>query len=210
MFTPCSITNKGYCPDGDSDYTFMPDILRAGKANDVTIQNRPFNLKLDKSTPVNNKMTVGEVLLTVPELQDFKIFLDKVHNYTSRVITDNHIQLAFLSNKLNNKMLKIFYTTYEVTKNTTIPAQQYNELLMAQRAFTDTLNIFVFVSMNDEFLYKLNELKDEYNDLCKKLNTSIIQQINSIDPDDYHIASGRLPLIDEPVGINLYDYDINV
>jgi capsule polysaccharide export protein KpsC/LpsZ len=146
----------------------------------------------------------------IPELQDFKLYLDKVLNFTSRVITDDHIQLTFLNNKLNNKMLKIFYAAYIVNTNNILPAQNYNELLMAQHAFLQTLNMFVFVSMNDEFTYTLNELKTEFNQLCKSLNTNIINKINEIDPDDYHIATGRLPTIDEPVGVNAYDYDINV
>jgi len=212
-FAPCSSTNQGYCPDDDSDYTFLPDILRAGKANDLTFENRPFNLKLDKLTQINignNRITLGTIMTDIPELQDFKLYLDKVLNFTSRVITDDHIQLTFLNNKLNNKMLKIFYAAYIVNTNNILPAQNYNELLMAQHAFLQTLNMFVFVSMNDEFTYTLNELKTEFNQLCKSLNTNIINKINEIDPDDYHIATGRLPTIDEPVGVNAYDYDINV
>ena len=74
-------------------------------------------------------------------------------------------------------------------------------MLYSEREFDDTLNIYVFLALNDDDTYKLSTLQKEFHELNKKLNQFVIDKVNDISPNDYAITTSRLPQIDEPVGI---------
>ena len=91
---------------------------------------------------------------------------------------------------LNSKKLKIY------------PQQTYNELLLAEREFDDTLNIFIFLGLDDATNYTLAELQKEFAALNKKLNTFIAAKVNEIAPGDYNMYYNKVPETYEPQPAN--------
>ena len=107
-------------------------------------------------------------------------------------------------------MAKIFFCANESVTNMTLPEQTYNDLLYAQRDFTDTLNIIQFLSLDEKVNYDLTQLQKELALLNLRLNKFVISKVNYIKPEDYNILSGRLPDIGEPLAANQLDFDIKV
>jgi hypothetical protein len=211
-FEPCSINNQVYCGDTvGSNMTILPDFLRTGPIGSNTINNmskitlKPEDYQIDKRLKMGIKqITLDDIIQTIPPLLDYKIYLDKVIKFTLQITTDNVIQKDFLARKLRFKIIHIFYNAYNTITDKSYPLQSYNKLLYSEREFDDTLNIFVFLGMNDNDNYKLSLLQKEFKELNKKLNQFIIDKINDISPNDYDITTSRLPEQNEPLGFDLY------
>jgi len=107
-------------------------------------------------------------------------------------------------------MTKVFYNAYNTVNDNKYPINTYNELLYSQRNFDDTLNIFVFLGMNDKDNKDLLKLQKEFKDLNNKLNEFIIEKVNDIMTNDYDITTSFLPQKDEPQGINIFDNYVNL
>jgi hypothetical protein len=147
------------------------------------------------------QITVEEMIKVVPILLDYKIYLEKLVKFTIGLKTDDLIQKDYLAKKLRHKMTKIFYNAYNTVNEKIYPIQSYNELLLAEREFDDTINIFVFLGLNELDNYNLAELQKEFQDLNKKLNQFTIDKVNQVNPNDYNIYYSRLPESYEPEGI---------
>ena len=139
-------------------------------------------------------------------MASFSFFVIK---FTLGINTDDTIQKDFLARKLCNKITKIVYNAYNTLNNKDYPINNYTELLYAEREFNDTLNIFVFLAMNDNDSRTLEDLQKEFKQLNDKLNEYIIEKVNDIMPNDYDITTGFLPQLNEPVGISSFDNYIN-
>ena len=107
-------------------------------------------------------------------------------------------------------MTKLFYNAYNTINDKIYPINTYNELLYSEREINDTLNIFVFLGMNDNDTKKLEDLQKEFKNLNDKLNEFIIEKVNDILPNDYDITTSFLPQKDEPQGMNIFDNYINL
>ena len=107
-------------------------------------------------------------------------------------------------------MTKIFYNAYNTVNDNKYPINTYNELLYAQNEFNSTMNIFIFLGMTDIDTKKLEKLQKEFHDLCDKLNSFIVEKVNDIQPNDYNITTSFLPQKNEPQGVSIYDYYINL
>ena len=143
-------------------------------------------------------------------LIDYKIYLDKLIKFLLSINTDDPIQKDFLARKICNKMTKIFYNAYNTVSDKKYPIHTYTELLYSEREFNDTINIFVFLGMNDDDSRKLDDLQKEFKKLNDKLNEYVIEKVNDIMPNDYDITTSFLPHKDEPKGVSIFDNYVNL
>ena len=215
-FEPCSSGNLAYCGSDatNSNLTFLPEIMRSAPLNkDLNNINNMgmVNLKLedyqiDKRLNFGNGIiTIDEIIAAVPPLIDHKIYLEKLIKFILGIRTDDNIQKDFLAKKICNKMTKIFYNAYNTVSDKSYPINNYNELLYAEREFDDTINIFVFLGMNDNDTRNLEDLQKEFKKLNDKLNEFVIEKVNSIMPNDFDITTSFLPQKDEPQGVSIFD-----
>lgn len=209
-FEPCSINNPAYCGnDTGSNMTFLPDILRSAPIGSNNI-NKPGkvalnieNYKIDRRLKFGiTEITLDKIFAEIPILLDFKTFLEKVIKYTIAIKTDDNIQQDFLARKISHKMTMIFYNAYNTITDTQYSSLTFNELLLAEREFNDTLDIFIFLGLDDNDNAKLLELKSEFKTLTKLLNEFVREKVNDIDENDFNITTSRLPNIDEPLPFN--------
>ena len=107
-------------------------------------------------------------------------------------------------------MTMIFYNAYNTVNEKSYPINTYNDLLYSEREFDDTLNIFVFLGMNESDSYTLSLLQKEFKSLNDKLNEFVIEKVNDILPNDYDITTSFLPTKDEPSAISPLDYYISL
>jgi hypothetical protein len=212
-FEPCNMNNQAYCGDSvGSNMTILPDFLRSAPVGNNSINDlkkfilKPEDYQIDKRMKMGIRLiSIDEIISAVPVLLDYKMFLEKVIKFTLGCKSDDPIQKDFLARKLRFKMTKIFYNAYNTVTDKSYPIQTYNELLYSEREFNDTLNIYVFLALDDDDTYRLSTLQKEFNKLNKKLNQFVIDKVNDISPNDYNITTSRLPQIDEPLGIYSYD-----
>jgi hypothetical protein len=210
-FQPCTNENQAYCGnDTNSNMTFLPAYLRgmAAESNSinkqVNIVLKPEDYQIDKRLKVGTtkQITVDEMIQVVPVLLDYKLYLEKIVKFTLGLKTDDPIQKDFLAKKLRHKMTKIFYNAYNTVNDKIYPIQSYNELLLAEREFDDTINIFVFLGLEELDNYNLAELQKEFQKLNKKLNQFTIDKVNQVSPNDYNIYYSKLPETYEPQGLS--------
>jgi len=215
-FEPCSSGNLSYCGSDatNSNLTFLPEIMRSAPLNkDLNninnmgmVQLKLEDYQIDKRLNFGNGIiTVDEIIAAVPPLIEHKIYLEKLIKFILGIRTDDNIQKDFLAKKICNKMTKIFYNAYNTVSDKSYPINNYNELLYAEREFDDTINIFVFLGMNDNDTRNLEDLQKEFKKLNDKLNEFVIEKVNSIMPNDFDITTSFLPQKDEPQGISSFD-----
>jgi len=215
-FEPCSSGNLAYCGSDatNSNLTFLPEIMRSAPLNkDLNninnmgmVQLKLEDYQIDKRLNFGNGLiTIDEIIAAVPPLIDHKIYLEKLIKFILGIHTDDNIQKDFLAKKICNKMTKIFYNAYNTVNDKTYPINNYTELLYAEREFDDTINIFVFLGMNDNDTRNLEDLQKEFKKLNDKLNEFVIEKVNSVMPNDYDITTSFLPQKDEPQGISIFD-----
>ena len=209
---PCTNDNQVYCgEDTNSDMTFFPSYMRgmAAASNSIN-QSSGVNLKvedyqLDKRLKMrlgNKDISLETMINAIPILLDYKLFLEKVIKFTLSIKTDDPIQRNFLARKLQVKMSRIFFNAYNTVVEKIYPMQSYNELLLAERQFDDTLNIFIFLGLDDTTNYTLAELQKEFADLNKKLNEFIGAKVNEVAPEDYTMFYNKIPETYEPSAYN--------
>ena len=217
-FEPCSMMNPAYC-GGDysaSNMTFLPDSIRSAPPsnninNIVNVSLKVEDYKIDKRMKVGVRdITVDEMIASVPPLLDYKMYLEKIVKFVLGVKSDDPIQKDFLAKKLRHKMTMIFYNAYNTVNEKSYPINTYNDLLYAEREFDDTLNIFIFLGMNESDSYTLSLLQKEFKSLNNKLNEFVIEKVNDILPNDYDITTSFLPAKDEPLGISALDNYISL
>jgi hypothetical protein len=206
-FEPCIFDNKSYC----GNMAFLPEFMRAGTIGSNSINDKGnVQLKLedyqiDKRLKIGVKdITMNDIIVAVPVLLDYKTYLEKVVKFVLECKTDDNIQKDFLAKKLRYKMTRIFYNAYNTVTNKQYPLQTYNELLLSEREFSSTLDIFTFLSINELDSYNLQQLQKEFSELNNKLNQIVIDKVNEISPQDYDITTSRLPELNEPQAFNLY------
>lgn len=209
---PCTNDNQAYCGDDiNSDMTYMPSYLRGMAANSNSInQSNSVNLKpedfqIDKRLKMRlgkKDITIDTMITTIPVLLDYKLFLEKVIRFTLDIKTDDPIQRNFLARKLQVKMSKIFFNAYNTVSEKIYPMQTYNELLLAEREFDNTLNIFIFLGLDEITNYSLAVLQKEFAELNKKLNEFVSDKINEVAPSDYTMYYNKLPQTYEPLPFN--------
>ena len=196
--------------------TFLPDSIRSAPPsnninNIVNVSLKVEDYKIDKRMKVGVRdITVDEMIASVPPLLDYKMYLEKIVKFVLGVKSDDPIQKDFLAKKLRHKMTMIFYNAYNTVNEKSYPINTYNDLLYAEREFDDTLNIFIFLGMNESDTYTLSLLQKEFKDLNNKLNEFVIEKVNDILPNDYDITTSFLPTKDEPEGISTMDYYISL
>ena len=215
-FEPCSMMNMAYCGGdyGSSNMTFLPDSIRSAPINNINnldnVSLKATDYQIDKRMKVGVRdITVDEIIASVPPLLDYKMYLEKIVKFVLNVKSDDPIQKDFLAKKLRHKMTMIFYNAYNTVNEKSYPINTYNDLLYAEREFDDTLNIFIFLGMNESDSYTLSLLQKEFKDLNNKLNEFVIEKVNDILPNDYDITTSFLPAKDEPIGISTMDYYIS-
>jgi len=217
-FEPCSMMNPAYC-GGDysaSNMTFLPDSIRsAPPSNNINNLNNVLlkaeDYQIDKRMKIGLKdITVDEMITSVPPLLDYKMYLEKIVKFTMGIKSDDPIQKNFLAKKLRHKMTMIFYNAYNTVNEKSYPINTYNDLLYAEREFDDTLNIFIFLGMNESDSYTLSLLQKEFKSLNDKLNEFVIEKVNDILPNDYDITTSFLPSKDEPSAVSPLDYYISL
>lgn len=205
---PCTNDNQAYCGDDtNSDMTFFPSYMRGMAAGNNSINQpskvalKPEDYQIDKRLRLRvgaADITVDTMIAAIPVLLDYKIFLEKIVRFTLGIKTDDPIQKDFLARKLRVKMTRIFYNAYNTVNELVYPIQSYNELLLAEREFNDTLNIFVFLGMDEVTNYSLAELQKEFAELNNKLNAFVIDIVNKVSPSEYNIFYSKLPESYEP------------
>ena len=217
-FEPCSISNTGYCnSDGSSsNMTFLPDILRSAIPNNSNNINDISKVKLkledytiDKRVKLGNEqITIDEIIRDVPQLLDYKIYLETVIKFVLNIKTDDTIQKDFLAKKIRYNMTKIFYNAYNTVNNKTYPINTYNDLIYSQLEFNESLNIFIFLGLNEYDNNKIIEFQKEFKNMNVKLNEYIVERVNDITPSDYDITTSFLPRQGDPVCISNNNIDI--
>ena len=213
--------NSGYCGSDttNSNMTFLPEILRSAPVdkdlnninNMSSVKLKPEDYQLDRRINFNGTpITIDQIISSVPPLIDHKLYLDRIIKFILGIYTDDLIQKDFLAKKICNKMTKVFYSAYNTVNDNKYPINTYTELLYAEREFNDTLNIFVFLGMNDSDTKYLEDFQKEFKKLNDKLNEFIIEKVNNIMPNDYDITTSFLPQKDEPLGISIFDNYVNL
>jgi hypothetical protein len=205
----CTSDNQAYCGDDTySDYTFMPSFLRGMPAASNSINStgavslKPEDYQLDKRLRMRQgtkDISIQTMITEIPVLLDYKFFLEKVIKFTLGIKTDDPIQRNFLARKLQVKMSRIFINAYNTVAEKIYPQQTYSELLLAEREFDDTLNIFIFLGLDDATNYALAELQKEFADLNKKLNAFVAAKVNEVAPGDYTMYYNKIPENYEPL-----------
>jgi hypothetical protein len=211
-FEPCGLGNQAYCGienASNNNMSFLPTAIRSSDPSNSPLKLEDY--QLDKrvnfgQTPIS----LNEIISAIPIILDYKLYLDKVIKFTLGINTDDNIQKDFLARKLCDKMSKIVYNAYNTVNTKVYPINNYTELLYAEREFNDTLNIFVFLAMNNNDTNTLLDLQKEFKNLNDKLNEFIIEKVNNVMPNEYDINTSFLPQKDEPVGINPLDIYINL
>jgi hypothetical protein len=206
---PCTNDNQAYCGDDtNSDMTFLPSFLRGMPAASNSINQsgkvvlKPEDYNIDKRLKLRvgaNDITVDTMIAAVPVLLDYKLFQEKIIKFTLGIKTDDLIQKDFLARKLKFKMSKIFFNAYNTVNEKIYPLQSYNELLLAEREYDDTINIFVFLGLDEITNYSLEELQKDFKDLNTKLNSYVIDIVNKVSPSEYNIYYSKLPESYEPL-----------
>ena len=217
-FEPCSSGNPIYCDldATNSNMTYLPSIMNGAPINNNINNMQSIKLKLDdyqinKGLILGNEnISIDQIIKAVPPLIEHKLYQEKLIKFIIGIKTDDNIQKDFLAKKICNKMTKIFYTAYSTISDKQYIVNTYNELLYAQREFNDTLDIFVFLGMNESDTNKLGNLQKEFKNLNDNLNEFIIEKVNTILPNDYNITTSFLPQKDEPIGISVLDNYINI
>jgi len=220
-FEPCSSSNLTYCGTDatNSNITFLPDIMRSAPVNKdlnninnmSNIQLKPEDYQIDRRLKFGiATITIDDIISVVPPLIDHKLYLDTLIKFIIGIQTDDNIQKDFLARKICNKMTKIFYNAYNTINDKIYPINNYNDLLYSEREFNDTLNIFVFLGMNNDDTNKLEDFQKEFKKLNDKLNEFIIEKVNDVLPNDYDITTSFLPQKDEPQGVSTFDNYINL
>ena len=209
---PCTNDNQVYCgEDTNSDMTFFPSYMRgmAAASNSINqsdaISLKPEDYQLDKRLKMRlgtNDISIDTMITAIPVLLDYKLFLEKVIRFTLSIKTDDPIQRNFLARKLQVKMSRIFFNAYNTVNEKIYPMQSYNELLLAERQFDDTLNIFIFLGLDDTTNYTLAELQKEFANLNKKLNEFVGAKVNDVSPGDYTMYYNKIPETYEPRAYN--------
>lgn len=220
-FEPCSSSNLSYCGSNatNSNMTFLPDIMRSAPVNkDLNninnmgkVQLKPEDYQIDRRLKFGIAIiTVDEIIKLVPPLINHKLYLETLIKFIIGIQTDDNIQKDFLAKKICNKMTKIFYNAYNTVNDKIYPINNYNDLLFAEREFNDTINIFVFLGMNNDDTNKLEEFQKEFKKLNDELNEFIIEKVNDILPNDYDITTSFLPNKNEPQGLSIFDKYIDL
>ena len=153
-----------------------------------------------------NDITINEIILHIPLLLDYKLYLDDIIqfiiNYFSNAsnsipsITQNDIAYT-----IKSKMVNIFKTAYITITNNSYTSHSYNELLYAETEFTDALNMFDFLSLSTTNTYTIGIFKKRIIDLNNKLNQYIIDKVNNLAfTQSHNITTSILPQLNEPVG----------
>ena len=223
-FESCSNNNMAYCDSNGnkSNMTFLPDIMKnaISKSNDNDNINNPNNISLkledytiDKRLKLGKEeITIEEMIKDVPKLLEYKIYLESLIKFVLTIKTDDNIQKDFLAKKLCNNMTKVFYNAYNTVNNKIYPINTYNELIYSQMQFLESLNIFIFLGLNEYNNNKILEFRKEFKKMNEKLNEYIVERVNSITPNDYDITTSFLPRYDEPKGVSssISNSDINI
>ena len=151
--------------------------------------------------------TIDEIILQIPVLLDYKLYFENIIKFTLNFKTDVNdlTQKDFIAKTLRDKMSVIFHYAYNTFTNTKYPIQNYNELLIAENEFNDTLNTFVFLDLNENDNNNLNNLKKKFLELNNNLNQFIINKVNDIKLTDYNITTSILPQIYEPQSANIFN-----
>jgi len=118
---------------------------------------------------------------------------------------DDTTQKVFLCKKIRYTMTKVFYNSYNTVTNRKYSINTYNELLLSQREFNDTLNILGLIGLNEIDNNKILELRKEFKKMNEKLNDYIIEKVNDIKSNDYDITTSFLPRNNEPQGVTYLD-----
>jgi hypothetical protein len=164
----------------------------------------PEDYKLDRRMKFGlNEIPIDTIINSIPILLDYKYFQDKIIKFTLAIKTDDPIQKDFLARKLTHKMSALFYNAYNTITDNRYAIQTFNQLLQSQREFNDTLDIFIFLGMDDITYDKLLTLQKEFNELNSKLNEYIREKVNNISPNDFDFTTSRLPTTDEPLPANV-------
>ena len=153
-----------------------------------------------------NDITINEIILHIPLLLDYKLYLDDIIqfiiNYFSNAsnsipsITQNDIAYT-----IKSKMVNIFKMAYITITNNSYTSHSYNELLYAETEFTDALNMFDFLSLSTTNTYTIGIFKKRIIDLNNKLNQYIIDKVNNLAfTQSHNITTSILPQLNEPVG----------
>lgn len=188
--------NKKYVLNNDTSSVYNNNTYIQPLQND--------NYYLDKNTIIvacNTNITINDIILKIPVLLDYKLFLEKVIKFTLQLhcISHDSIQQDFIATQFYNKMLYIFHNAYNTIADTKYSIQTYNELRIAENNFNDTLNIFTFLSdMNENDTNKLTILQNNFLELNNKLNQFIIDSVNNISPENYNTTTSILPQLHEP------------
>jgi hypothetical protein len=217
-FEPCSSSNMSYCGgDGSqSNMTFLPDIIRSNEISNNINDSSNVKLKLedfliDKRVKLGKEqITVDEMIVSIPLLLDYKLYLERLMKFVLNLKTDDNIQKEFLANKLRYKMTKVFYSAYNTIINKSYLINIYNELIYAEREFNDTLNIFILLGLDEYNNNKMMEFQKEFKTMNKTLNAYISEKVNDITPNDYNITTTFLPRKGEPIGISELDNNMDI
>ena len=217
-FEPCSSSNMSYCGgDGSqSNMTFLPDIIRSSQPSDNINDTRNVKLKLDdflidkRLQLGKEQITVDEIIVSIPLLLDYKLYLERLMKFVLNLKTDDNIQKEFLANKLRYKMTKVFYSAYNTIINKSYLINIYNELIYAEREFNDTLNIFILLGLDEYNNNKMMEFQKEFKTMNETLNAYISEKVNDITPNDYNITTTFLPRKGEPIGISELDNNMDI
>jgi hypothetical protein len=210
---PCTYDNQAYCGDDTtSDMTFLPSFMRgmAAASNSINqsdaINLKPEEFQIDKRMKLrlagNKDISIETMIKEIPLLLDYKIYLEKIIRFTLGIKTDDPIQRNFLARKLQVKMTRIFYNAHNTVSERIYPMQSYNELLLAEREFDDTINIFVFLGLDETTNHALEELQKEFAELNKKLNTFVGAKVNEVSPGEFTMYYNKVPEPYEPLAYN--------
>ena len=169
------------------------------------------NYYLSKSMIIsiqNHEITINNIILKIPLLLDYKLYLDDVIQFTINYfsnasnsipsITYNDIAYA-----IKSKMVNIFKMAYITITDNTYASHSYTELLYAENEFNDALNMFDFLTLSSS-IHTVNTIgmfKTRITDLNNKLNQYIIDKVNDIAiTQSYNITTSILPQLNEPIG----------
>ena len=175
------------------------NVLPLTSLNNSTVTLKYDIYYLNTSFSIGDKyITINEIVSHIPILLDYKLYFEQIIKFTLNCNSIDIIQKDFLANKLRYKMTLILTNAYTTIIDDIYAIHSYNELLKANSEFVDTLNIFTFLSLNDNDTHRFEILQTNIIELNKKLIQFIIDKVNNKSINNYNVTTTILPQYNDP------------
>lgn len=184
------------------------------------VSNNEMESFINNPKPDLKEIPTGDIYAEFPELIAYQKLRDKIFSFLD-TINDEGLVQGINNNsqperkqndfkmKIDKAIAFIFYRCYLITTDNYYPQNNYSACLKHQKDLLNVLDNCIFLSLTDEQDVYLGDLIKELKEINKKINTIMIEKVNTkMNVDDGKGVTslmGFLPEIDDPEPIDLTD-----